>query len=31
MGPFTVGQSLIILGWIATAVMGAATAWMLSR
>ena len=28
MGAFTVGRAFIILGWIATAVMGAAALWM---
>jgi Mn2+/Fe2+ NRAMP family transporter len=28
MGAFTVGRSIIILGWIATAVMGAAAVRM---
>jgi Mn2+/Fe2+ NRAMP family transporter len=28
MGTFTASRSLIILGWIATAVMGAAAVWM---
>jgi Mn2+/Fe2+ NRAMP family transporter len=28
MGPFTAGRPIIILGWIATAVMGVAAAWM---
>jgi Mn2+/Fe2+ NRAMP family transporter len=29
MGAFTAPQALVILGWIATAVMGAAAIWML--
>jgi Mn2+/Fe2+ NRAMP family transporter len=28
MGDFTAGRSTIILGWIATAVMGVAAVWM---
>jgi Mn2+/Fe2+ NRAMP family transporter len=28
MGTFTASRSLIILGWMATAVMGAAAVWM---
>jgi len=28
MGPFTVSRTLVILGWIATAVMGAAAVRM---
>ena len=28
MGAFTAGRPIIILGWIATAIMGAAAVWM---
>jgi Mn2+/Fe2+ NRAMP family transporter len=28
MGTFTAGRSIIVLGWIATAVMGVAAVWM---
>ena len=28
MGPFTASKSMLILGWIACAIMGAASVWM---
>jgi hypothetical protein len=28
MGAFTAGRSFVVLGWIATTVMGAAAVWM---